>query len=127
MVTILILSSIIFSLLSGLSKSICDLSEENKMKGNPNYWIKNKSWVNKWKNGDPKQGEKFIGSSTVFVIFTDAWHLFGLIERLGFIITYISVGVLIHINPYFWFMLLCYPYSMMIFHLFHDTLNILKK
>ncbi len=38
------------------------------------------SWVNKWKNGDPKQGEKFFGSSTFLVWTTDGWHavkLFG--------------------------------------------------
>ena len=33
------------------------------------------SWRNKWKNGDPKQGEKFPFSSTIFVMFTDRWHL----------------------------------------------------
>lgn len=39
------------------------------------FWSQS-SWRRKWKNGDPKQGEKFFGSSTVFVMFTDAWHLF---------------------------------------------------
>lgn len=29
----------------------------------------------KYKNGDPKQGEKFLGSSTVFVFLTDGFHL----------------------------------------------------
>jgi len=33
------------------------------------------SWRNKWKNGDPKQGEKFSFSSTIFVLCTDRWHL----------------------------------------------------
>ena len=33
------------------------------------------SWRNKWKNGDPNQGEKFFGSSTFLVWTTDAWHL----------------------------------------------------
>ena len=33
------------------------------------------SWKNKWKDGDSKKGEKFLGSSTVFVMFADAWHL----------------------------------------------------
>ena len=33
------------------------------------------SWKNKWKNGDPNQGEKFFGSSTFLVWTTDAWHL----------------------------------------------------
>lgn len=37
---------------------------------NPYY-----SWRNKWKNGDRDQGEKFLGSSTIFVFVTDAWHL----------------------------------------------------
>lgn len=32
------------------------------------------SWPNKWKNGDPDQGEKFIGSSTFLVWLTDFWH-----------------------------------------------------
>ena len=30
------------------------------------------SWKNKYKNGDSEQGEKFFGSSTVFVWITDA-------------------------------------------------------
>ena len=34
------------------------------------------SWVNKWKDGDPKKGEAFPLSSTVFVSTTDAWHCF---------------------------------------------------
>lgn len=33
------------------------------------------SWVNKWKDGDPKKGETFPLSSTVLVSTTDAWHL----------------------------------------------------
>jgi hypothetical protein len=32
------------------------------------------SWRNKWKNGDPAQGERFFGSSTIFVCVTDFWH-----------------------------------------------------
>ncbi len=34
------------------------------------------SWKNKWKDGDPAQGEAFFLSSTALVAFTDAWHLF---------------------------------------------------
>lgn len=33
------------------------------------------SWPNKYKNGDPNQGEKFFLSSTMLVPFTDMWHL----------------------------------------------------
>jgi hypothetical protein len=38
------------------------------------FWNPNQSWVNKWKK-DLKT-EKFLGSSTIFVFTTDAWHLF---------------------------------------------------
>ncbi len=38
------------------------------------FWDPNKSWVNKWK--EDLKTEKFIGSSTIFVFTTDAWHLF---------------------------------------------------
>jgi hypothetical protein len=33
------------------------------------------SWRNKYKNGDPNKGEKFFGSTTFLVFFTDLWHL----------------------------------------------------
>ena len=59
-------------LLCALSNAIMDLSSEGKFS---KAWMnKNSSWVNKWKNGDKLQGEKFRGSSTVFVGFTDLWH-----------------------------------------------------
>ena len=32
------------------------------------------SWTNKYKNGDPTQGERFPGSTTIFVSTTDQWH-----------------------------------------------------
>jgi hypothetical protein len=116
----------VFSILSGFSKAICDLSEEGKLKGGSSYWHKNKSWKNKWKNGDKKQGEKFWLSSTIFVLFTDAWHLFGLLERIGFIVSYITIGMLITISDWYWFMLSNYLFSMMIFHLFYNS-KLLRK
>lgn len=126
MISLLVIS-LIFSILSGFAKAVCDLSEEGKLKFNPEiFWIKNLSWKNKWKNGDFKQGEKFFGSSRWFVALTDAWHLFGLIERIGFIITWVSVGILITISSWYWFMLLCYPLSMLTFHLFYNS-KLLRK
>ena len=38
------------------------------------FWDPNKSWVNKWK--EDLKTEKFLGSSSIFVFTTDAWHLF---------------------------------------------------
>ena len=34
------------------------------------------SWKNKYKDNDVMKGPKYFGSTTIFVIFTDAWHLF---------------------------------------------------
>lgn len=41
---------------------------------NDNFWNPDISYKNKWKNGDPMQGEAFWGSSRWFVCFTDGWH-----------------------------------------------------
>ena len=41
---------------------------------NPQFWDPDISWRNKYLNGDPTQGEKFLGSSTIFVGFTDGYH-----------------------------------------------------
>jgi hypothetical protein len=38
------------------------------------FWNPTKSWVNKWK--EDLKTERFLGSSTIFVFTTDAWHLF---------------------------------------------------
>jgi hypothetical protein len=46
----------------------------NNEKYKQSFWNPNQSWVNKWKK-DLKT-EKFLGSSTIFVFTTDAWHLF---------------------------------------------------
>ena len=123
---ILSIFATIFAFVSGLSKAITDLSEEEKLKGNPKYWHKRPSSVNKWKNGDKKQGEKFWLSSAQLVWLTDAWHLFGLIERIGFIVTYGCVGYLISTSLWFFFGIAFYPLSMLIFHLFYNS-KILRK
>tara|TARA_Y100000114_G_scaffold91786_1_gene85246 strand:- start:241 stop:885 length:645 start_codon:yes stop_codon:yes gene_type:complete len=41
---------------------------------NPHFWDPNISWRNKYLNGDPLQGERFLGSSTIFAGFTDGYH-----------------------------------------------------
>ena len=41
---------------------------------NSQFWDPDLSWRNKYLNGDPAQGEKFLGSSTILAGFTDGYH-----------------------------------------------------
>ena len=45
------------------------------------YWLNSSdvTWVNKYKNRDPKLGPAFIGSTTWLVWVTDGWHFFQMI------------------------------------------------
>ena len=127
MTVTLIILSVVFSILSGISKAVMDLSEESKIKGNPLFWHKNKSWQNKWKNGDKSQGEKFWLSSTFFVAQTDAWHLFGVLFRVFYAKVYICIGLLISIDIWYTFgALVVYIIFASTFHIFH-TYKILRK
>lgn len=52
-----------------------DKSIFSKDKYKQTFWDSTKSWVNKWKDSSARE-EIFLGSSTIFVFTTDAWHLF---------------------------------------------------
>ena len=126
-----ILFSILIPILlifSGFAKAVMDLSEEGKIKFKPSrYWIKSMSSPNKWKDGDPRKGEKFFGSSRWFVSLTDAWHLFGLLFRVSYAIAFLAIGSLAIYNPLL--PLLAIPaYALFagVFHIFH-TYKILRK
>ena len=113
--------------ISGFAKAVMDLSEEGKIKGNPLFWHKNKSWQNKWKNGDKKQGEKFFGSSRWFVLFTDAWHLFGVLFRISFAVAYTCIGMLTTVSYFYLFgVVVAYILFATSFHIFY-TFKILRK
>ena len=84
---------ILFLIISSISKSIMDIlsfhyydSIFSKIK-NGKWWNPEISWKNKWKNDDPTQGERFVGSSTFLVWVTDAWHFFQHIMILSFILS----------------------------------------
>ena len=119
--------SILSAILSGLFKAVMDNSEEGVLKfKNSFFWIKDLSWRNKWKNQDRKQGEAFWGSSRWFVLFTDAWHLFGLLFRLSFIVTYTSIGLLVNVSYFYLFgVLVAYVIFAISFHIFY-TYKIIK-
>ncbi|MBC8047000.1 MAG: hypothetical protein H7Y00_09415 [Fimbriimonadaceae bacterium] len=52
---------------------------------NEEFWNPAISWKNKYENGDPALGERFPGSTTVFVFSTDAYHLFRTINKANLI------------------------------------------
>ena len=56
------------------------------------------SWKNKWKDGDIQKGEKFLGSSTVFVFVTDFWHFCKFLMLLC-----ISFSIVLYQPIFFWF------------------------
>lgn len=63
-----------------------------------NLWFNpSESWKLKWKNGDPFQGERFPGSSTIFVWITDAWHFFQMMMLSAFQIS-IILAILLNIK-----------------------------
>ena len=127
-ITLTILA-VALAVLSGIAKAICDLSEEGKLKFyKKTFWLKEFSWVNKYKNNDPKQGAKFLGSTTIFVMFTDAWHLFGFLQRISLVISFALVGYIKFPQPYITAIAVTVNYLIFIgvFHIFH-TYKILKK
>jgi hypothetical protein len=95
-----ILIGLFLIILSGMTEAIMDTLQFHydtsifKKFKNQRFWYPGFSWMNKWKDGNPKNGEKFLGSSTIFVGFTDAWHLFKLIHNFTIFLGlfFIAVG-----------------------------------
>lgn len=86
--------SLILMILAGVCKAVMDTLQfhfhesvfTHKQDGvvgllKDRFWNPEMSWINKYKDGDKSKGEKFFGSSTVFVAFTDGWHLFGMLNH----------------------------------------------
>lgn len=77
-----VLSLVLFGI-SGRFKSVCDTlahhfdgSRYDSCEMDEQFWNPRYSWSSKYKNGDPKQGPKFFGSTTFLVWLSDGWHLF---------------------------------------------------
>jgi hypothetical protein len=62
------------AIMDRISMEHFDSSRFHKL--NPGFWNADISWRNKWKGGMKSCGEKFWGSSRLFVWMSDAWHLF---------------------------------------------------
>jgi len=65
---------ILLTVISAISKAFMDLAAHEALGSWGDWWVGHVSWVNKYKNGDPKQGPKFPGSTTWLVWLTDGWH-----------------------------------------------------
>jgi len=128
MLITLIIASVVLTIVSGFAKAVMDLSEEGKIKFKPSrYWIKSMSSPNKWKDGDPRKGEKFFGSSRWFVSLTDAWHVFGFVFRVSYGTAFLAIGSLALYNPLLPLLAIpAYAFFALVFHIFH-TYKILRK
>ena len=77
----------ILVIIAGISEAVMDKLQFHYPKSifsnfkKQQFWNPLISWSNKYKNGDEKLGHSFPGSTTIFVGFTDAWHLFKLINH----------------------------------------------
>jgi hypothetical protein len=114
LVTKIVIISVLI-VISGISKAVQDKIQfhfyESRFKKLGTFWNPELSWENKWKDGDPKKGERFPGSSTIFVSLTDAWHLFGLIRN-------ISLVLCIPVISGVWWLIFLYPVFFGTFHTF---------
>jgi hypothetical protein len=101
-ITLSILSFLLI-IFSGVSEAIMDKLNfhfEKSIFSNEKYkqifWNPIESWKNKWK--EDLKTERFLGSSTIFVFTTDAWHLFKFFRNTSL---FIGLGLLgfISYNP----------------------------
>jgi len=98
---------------------------------NPSFWNPSVSWKNKWKNGNKSEGERFLGSSTIFVSLTDAWHLFKSIMmnsiRISVVIIFLQLfnieGVKINIIFAAIFYIVLFTIQSFGFHLFYTLIK----
>lgn len=125
MITALVILIVFLSFTSGLSKSICDLSEKGVLKFKPaEYWLKALSSVRKY-----QYKSKVVAylMKTILVMFTDGWHLFQFVLTVcllvcGYLIGRLSAGV----SEYYTLgLIFAYVIRTLTFHLFYTT-SILK-
>jgi hypothetical protein len=122
--------TIVLIFLAGICNAMMDVLEfrydtsifsfwNNQLWVNPTY-----SWVNKWKwDGDRKIGERFLGSSTVFVFLTDLWHL----SKFLMLVLLMGGAVFYHPIINWWLdLLLIYSIFTVTFELFFSKIFIKK-
>jgi hypothetical protein len=83
---------------AGMAKGVSDTLQFHYEKSvfaniqNEQWWNPDISWKNKYRdydNGDTR--EAYLGSRTLFVWLTDAWHLAQTIETLGWVLALLAI------------------------------------
>ena len=83
--------SILLLLISGCFEGFMDVLsfhwgkfKDKHRKANSFFWNPTLSYVNKYKDNNPKKGAKYFGSTTFLVFTTDAWHLMKWLRNVTF-------------------------------------------
>lgn len=109
--------------LTATFKGVQDLQAHGKL-GFTGAWWNQDSWKLKWKDGNPALGERFLGSSTVLVWATDAWHFFGMLRNVAMIL---SIVFYAPIGRWWLDVLMLFLVHNIVFELFYRFLPILIK
>ena len=105
--------TLILLFFAGIANALMDLSSEDRFK--KDWFNKSKSWKCKWKDPltpgrthwyhfgfIPKYEERFIYSSTLFVAYTDFWHLMQSVMLNCFSLAIALNLVIIDLDLVFW-------------------------
>ena len=129
MITLTLVLTLTLCLISGLFDGLAETLKWHSDKfidkfprQNPNFWIPSLSWVNKWKNGDPSQGEKFWLSSRALVSLTDGYHLSRLLKNIQLFIAVALPVVFLSIPYYILLFALSYLLYTVGFSIIYDKL-----
>ena len=121
-----IIISIVCLFLFGCSDGIGDHLQFHYKEGqfkNEQFWNPEKSWKNKYKNGDPEQGPAYFGSTTFLAWTRDAWHLFKTIKST--IIQFLIAFLLLWRKRWYWVLIGLFGAKLVVgagFHLFYTLI-----
>jgi hypothetical protein len=126
----MILLGTILIMISAIAEAVMDtishrFSESIFKDLNDDWWDPTFSWRNKYKDKSEYLGPKFWGSTTFFVFVTDAWHMFKMISKEGFLLglAFLSIGIF---NLNFWDVVILFTvvrsFYGFIFHLNYSNL-----
>jgi hypothetical protein len=93
---------VIFVLIAGFFEGVMDTLQFHYSRSvfrlfkNQLFWDPEKSWQNKYKDGDFSKGPRFPFSTTFLVGLTDGWHMAKTFRNLSLFISLPLIGFSIH-------------------------------